>query len=51
MKILNKHMGRISYEHTYLVLAEHTAVTEDTFSLDEPGLGSILLHKRMLSNT
>lgn len=50
VKILNKLKGRVSYENTYLVLAEDT-LTEDTSSLDEPGLKSIPLHYRMLSNT
>lgn len=40
VKILNKHKVRISYENTYLLLAEHTTLTENTFPLDEPGLGS-----------
>lgn len=28
VKIVNKQKGRVSYENTYLVLAEHTTLTE-----------------------
>lgn len=44
VRILNKGKGRISYENSYLVLVEHTTLTDYTFSLDELEPGSVLLH-------